>query len=79
MGVYKCVRHSKVAHSKYKYVKYYKGYYGEGWAAQIPLFRWGELFDDEKKAAIAVDIKMIEKGKEPVNVLVHKCNNKNLK
>jgi hypothetical protein len=33
---------------------------------------WGAIFNTEKEAAIAVDIKLIEIGKNPVNVLIRK-------
>lgn len=33
---------------------------------------WEKYFDDLRDAAKAVDIQMIEKGKEPVNILVPK-------
>lgn len=58
--------------SQYKYVRYYESDIGNGWKAQIPKFRWTAFFDDERKAAIAVDKKFIEKGLKPVNILVAK-------
>ena len=33
---------------------------------------WVKLCDTEKEAAKAVDLKLIEKGEEPVNILVRK-------
>jgi len=57
--------------SKYKYVTKFEGYSG--------CIRWGarvnaatKFHKTEKEAAKWVDLKLIEKGKEPVNILVRK-------
>jgi len=38
----------------------------------ISKYKWSAYHDSEKKAAIAVDKFLINKGKEPINVLVRK-------
>ena len=55
---------SKVLNSG-KYVKWMTQYY-------TGTSRWMKFCDTEREAAIAYDMKMIEKGKEPVNILVRK-------
>jgi NACalpha-BTF3-like transcription factor len=60
----KYIRKSEYAHvSLFEYKKevYYK--------AQISKYKWTVFFLTEKEAAKAVDIKLIEKGQEPVNIL----------
>jgi len=57
--------------SKYKYVSLEWDSNGkERWIMSIYGNR--KPFDTERQAAIAVDKKLIEKGKEPVNILVRK-------
>ena len=46
---------------EYKKELYYK--------AQMSKYNWSVFFLTEKEAAKAVDIKLIEKGQEPVNIL----------
>jgi hypothetical protein len=56
---------------KYKYVALYKTKDGkERWKAQI--LGYGYFYNTEKEAAKQVDLKLIEKGKKPVNILVRK-------
>ena len=55
--------------TEYKYVKSmtYEGvtvYY-----AQVSRYGWSKMFEDIKEAAKAVDLKLISKGKKPVNIL----------
>lgn len=38
----------------------------------LPKYKWSAYHNTEKKAAIAVDMFLINKGKEPINVLVRK-------
>jgi hypothetical protein len=40
------------------------------WLGQLGLKK--KMFDTEREAALFVDKKLIEKGKEPVNILVRK-------
>lgn len=49
---------------KYKEVIYYR--------AGLAKYKWAKYFNNEREAAIAVDKKLIEKGKEPVNILKRK-------
>jgi hypothetical protein len=46
---------------EYNKILYYK--------AQIAKFKWHKFFTTEKQAAKAVDIKLIEKGLSPLNIL----------
>jgi hypothetical protein len=60
----KYIRKSEYAHvSLFEYKKelYYK--------AQISKYNWSVFFLTEKEAAKAVDMKLIEKGQDPVNIL----------
>jgi hypothetical protein len=57
--------------SKYKYVSLEWDSTGkERWT--ICIYGNRKPFDTEREAAIAVDKKLIEKGKKPVNILVPK-------
>ena len=38
----------------------------------LGLGNWGKFFESERQAALAVDKKLLESGKEPVNILVKK-------
>ena len=54
---------------RYKYVTLYLTSKGEErWAAKI--YGNGKYFDTEKEAAICIDKKLLEKGKDAVNILV---------
>lgn len=46
----------------------------ESWVAQYKYRKtnWSAHFDTERQAAVAYDKKMLELGREPVNVLVKK-------
>lgn len=56
----------------YKYVTLYNTKNGdERWG--VSIFGNTKYYETEREAAKAVDIKLIEKGKEPVNILVRKC------
>ena len=58
---------------KYKHVYSYELPNGDiVHQSYIPKYRWSAYYDSEKKAAIAVDRFLIEKWKEPVNILVRK-------
>ena len=62
--------------SKYKGVHLNKKYSGfkRLWAARYNggEYRWTKCCMTEREAALAYDIKMIELGKEPVNILKQK-------
>lgn len=54
---------------KYKYVELYHTAKGvERW--RVGMFGNSKCYDTEREAAKAVDLKLISKGKEPVNILV---------
>ena len=67
---------------KSKYKSKYKGVvfsntnrsYTNKWVAQYFAgeYRWAKCCMTEREAALAYDIKMIELGKEPVNILKQK-------
>lgn len=65
------------SHPEYKHVNIYKlgdqtrfkAYIGFG---TLRVTQWGCTFMTDKEAAIAVDKKLIEFGKEPVNILKRK-------
>lgn len=57
--------------SLYSYVTHYKNKAGKDrWLGK----RWnnGRVFDTEREAAIYVDKQLIEKGREPINILIRK-------
>ena len=56
--------------SKYKYVTICETDQKIKYRAQIK--NWCKMCLDEREAAKAVDLKMIEQGKHPVNILVRK-------
>jgi hypothetical protein len=58
-------RGKRIGKSKYKYVSIYENCF----QAYIPKFKWTKYFHDEREAAKGVDLKFIENGKEPVNIL----------
>jgi len=58
--------YTHVAKYQYKEIVFYRAY--------LKKFKWTKYFDNEREAAIAVDKKLLEKGKEPVNILKRKCN-----
>lgn len=69
MNTYRMIETSK----KYKYVSLFRDHLGnEKWHVRISSFGINKSFDDEKKAAKFVDMKMIERGKDPINILVRK-------
>ena len=56
---------------KYKYVSKYENVKGQvKWNASIDGFT--KYFEEEREAAKWIDLKLIEKGKNPVNVLIRK-------
>ena len=55
--------------STYKYVYLYKHDGLLKWWAIIPRERFNKPFDTEREAAIAIDIKMVSIGRNPVNIL----------
>ena len=59
-----------IAKSKYKYVSQIETAGVKWWRGAI--YGSGKNFKTERKAAIYVDKRLIEKGKEPVNILVRK-------
>ena len=62
----------RIGSTKYKYVSEMEVEEKRCYHARISNFLWKKYFDDLRDAAKAVDLKMIEKGKEPVNILVRK-------
>jgi len=56
-----------------KLYKYVKLYLSEGkemvYCAEIPKYGWFKKCSSEREAAIAVDVKFIEKARNPVNIL----------
>jgi len=66
-------QYKRIKKSKYKYVNLVAMGKGvEKWEAQIPYLCWTKFCDTEKDAGLAVDKKLIEIKKEPVNVLVRR-------
>ena len=59
-----------IGKSKYKYVSQIELSTGEWWRGAI--YGNGKSFRTEREAAIYIDKRLIEKGKEPVNILVRK-------
>lgn len=55
--------------SIYKHVSIFEYNNNIYYKAQIAKFKWHKFFIDEKQAARAVDIKLIEKGLSPLNIL----------
>lgn len=56
---------------KYKYVYTYQSIEGSiFYQAYLPKYRWSCYYQSEKKAAIEVDKFLINKGLNPINVLV---------
>lgn len=62
----------KIKKSKYKYVWLVIRRGKEIWAAQIPSIKWTRFLGTEREAAICVDTKLLETGKEAINILVKK-------
>ena len=63
----------KLPKGKYKNVYSYELPTGEiVHQSYLPKYKWSAYHDSEKKAAIAVDMFLINKGKKPINVLVRK-------
>ncbi len=61
----------RIGSTKYKYVSEMDVEGKRCYHARISYFLWEKYFDDLRDAK-AVNLKMIEKGKEPVNILVRK-------
>ena len=40
--------------------------------ASIPKYRWSKYFNNERDAAIAVDVKRLEEGGNAINILTYK-------
>ena len=59
----------KAIRTKYKYVKSYTYDGATIYYAQLSIYSWGKMYEDLHEAAKAVDLKLISKGKKPVNVL----------
>lgn len=58
--------------TEYKYVNLVEQNGKQFYFARIPQFSCSKSFDDLRSAAKWVDIKFIERGKKPVNILVAK-------
>lgn len=61
-----------IASTDFKYVNKVSQNGKEFYFARLPQYKCSKSFDDLRTAAKWVDVKLIEKGKEPVNILVHK-------
>lgn len=61
-----------IASTEFKYVNRVSQNGKEFYFARLPQYRCSNSFDDIRKAAKWVDLKLIQKGKEPVNILVRK-------
>ena len=55
---------------KYVYIVSYDGV--KTYSAEIPAFRFCKCFPDIRDAAVAVDKKLMENGKDPVNIFKKK-------
>lgn len=59
--------------SNFKYVsKYIINGTREVYQANIGKFKWCKWYESERTAAIGVDVKFLEKGQKPVNILKRK-------
>ena len=56
----------------YKYVSCFETEWGLVARVNMPRYNWQKYFQTEREAAIAVDKKLIENGREPVNILIKK-------
>lgn len=65
-NTFKYIENSK----NYKYVQKYKKGDKIKWLGKV--LRTGKTFETEREAALYVDKVLINKGKEPVNILVSK-------
>ena len=61
-----------ISSTAFKYVNRVSQNGKEFYFARITQYRCSKSFDDLRQAAKWVDMKLIEKGKEPVNIL-HRC------
>lgn len=61
-----------ISRTEYKYVNLVQQNEKQFYFARLPQFKVSKSFDDLRSAAKWVDIKLIEKGKMPVNILVAK-------
>lgn len=61
-----------IGKSVYKHVAIFELLGVTYFKAQIHKFKWFKYCDSEKEAAKAVDLKLIEKGLKPVNILKEK-------
>lgn len=66
---------SKSQRYKHVYKMIYNG--RETWYARIRRPNWSNVFETERLAAIAVDKKLIEMKRKPVNILKPTLKNKN--
>lgn len=62
----------RICKTEYKYVSVVTYDNVLTYRAAIPKYKWMKCFAKAKDAALAVDLKLIEKGKSPVNVLKKK-------
>jgi hypothetical protein len=53
----------------YKYVQHVQFGTNMLWRAELPQYKYVKVFDTERAAALAVDKKLIELKKEPINIL----------
>ena len=59
--------------SNYKYVYTYEIEKGNFvYQSYIPKYKWSKYHKTEKEAAKAVDLKLIENGESPINILIKK-------
>ena len=73
MGYIKGTLKRKGKSDLYKYVYRVEycnqGRYTEKWRAELSKYKWQKVFDSEKEAGKAVDLKLIEMNENPINVL----------
>ena len=67
MGGFKHIRDTQ-----YKYVNSVEQNGNKFYFARLPQFKCSKRFDNLRDAAKWIDLKLIEKGKKPVNILVAK-------
>jgi len=61
-----------IGQSNYKHVAIFELLGVTYYKAQLNKYKWYKFFDNEKDAAKAVDLKLIEKGLKPINILKEK-------
>lgn len=62
----------QIAKTEFRYVNLVSQAGKQFYFARLPQYKCSKMFDDLRSAARWVDIKLIEKGKKAVNILVSK-------